>query len=123
MDYTNIIAVFLGGGLFLGIAALYKAISEAKEKKGLTEALEAKTPADVESVSVATMTKALESAQSRITSLERERDLDKKYYQDRIAELTEQLHRVREEMAEMEQKLSNLLAETHQQVPSRRPAS
>jgi hypothetical protein len=121
MDLTNLIAAVLGGGLFLGIAALIKAFSEGREKKSLQEALEAKTPAEVESVSIATMTKALESAQTRITSLEREREIDKQYYQQRITELTEQLRNVRVELVEMEVKLAGLLAETHHSIDGPKP--
>ena len=119
MDLSDLVALFLGGGLFLGIAALWKAISESREKKALTETLEAKTPAEVESVVITTMTKALESAQTRITSLEREREIDKQYYQERISELTQQLRNVREELVEVEQKLAGLLAETHHSIDGR----
>jgi septal ring factor EnvC (AmiA/AmiB activator) len=110
---SYVIPLILGGGLFKGLDALWRGISDSKEKKVLTAAIGAKTPAEVESVSVATMTRALESAQGRITSLEAERKSDKEYYQGRIQELNEQLRRVREEMASMEKKLTELLAETH----------
>ena len=107
-----IITVVLGGGLFKGLDALYRAVTDSREKKVLSDAIGAKTPAEVESVSVSTMTKALDSAQNRISSLEAERTLDKEYYQGRIAELNDQLQRVREELIRMEKKLSSLLADT-----------
>lgn len=107
------ITAILGGGLFTGISALYRAIVESKEKKNLAKASGAKTPLEIESLSVATMTKALESAQNRISALEEERKSDRDYYQDRIRELTLQLQRVRDELTSMEVKVAELIAETH----------
>lgn len=110
LAYT--ITAILGGGFFKGLEAIYRAINESKEKKKLADVVGAKTPAEIESVSVATMTRALESAQHRISSLELERESDRDYYQERIRDMSQQLQRVRDEMHAMELKLSSLLAET-----------
>lgn len=116
MDGISILAyavtAVLGGGLFKGIEALIKGFSEAREKKVLGDSIGAKTPAEIESVSVATMSTALESAQARITSLEGERKLDRDYYQGRIKELSDQLASVRKELTMMEARLGQLLEET-----------
>lgn len=107
-----IISLVLGGGLLKGIESVWRAVSESQEKKILAESVGAKTPAEVESVSVATMTTALESAEKRIRSIEKERTEDRDYYLGQIAELKTQLERVRAEMHSMEQKLADLLADT-----------
>ncbi len=112
-------SAILGGGLFKGIEAIYSAIVNAREKAKLSAAVGAKTPAEIESVSVTTMTSALTSAQGRITSLESEREIDRVYYQTIITDLKEQLKRVRDEMLEMERKLSELLDATHE-IPERK---
>lgn len=110
--FAYAITIILGGGLFKGIEALYRAVVDSREKRQLSAVVGARTPAEIESVSIATMTAALNSAQGRITSLEKERETDRLYYQGRISEMSEQLKRVRDEMAAMEQKLAELLSET-----------
>lgn len=112
----NVIMVILGGGLLAGIGALRKAFAESKEKEALSNALDAKTPADIESVAVATMSSALTSAQSRITSLEQERSADKEYYQGIITDLKAQLAGVRVELASMEEKMRLLVADMDHKV-------
>lgn len=115
-----IISGILGGGLIKALSALWDSISKAREKKALGEAVGAKTPAEIESMSVATMNTALTSAQNRIEALEAERESDRLYYQGRIKELSDQLATVRGELAQMEARLSALLAET-EEVDGRRP--
>lgn len=125
-----VVTAILGGGFFKATESLFRAITESKEKKALSDAVGAKTPVEIESVSVATMTTALQSSQSRIKFLEDEREKDNRYYQDRITqlekertedrlfyqerikELNDQLIHVRAEMASMEKKIADLLAET-----------
>lgn len=125
-----VITAILGGGLFKGLDALYRAVTDSREKRSLAATIGAKTPTEIESVSVTTMTSVLSSAETRIKSLEKERrddydhyqariavlelekETDRQYYQGRIVELTEQLHQVREAMESMETKLADLLAET-----------
>lgn len=107
-----IISLVLGGGLLKAIESVFRAVTESKEKKILAESIGAKTPAEVESVSVATMTTALESAQNRILSLEKERREDRDYYLGQISDLKAQLEFVRDEMHSMEKKIANLLADT-----------
>lgn len=124
MDSTNllnyIMTGILGGGLFKGITVLWRAITEAREKKQLGEQIGAKTPAEIESISVATMNTALQSAQRQIEALQAERKSDQEYYQGRIKELSDQLATVRGELADMEKRLSALLEETEQDS-DRRP--
>lgn len=116
---TNLVAyavsAILGGGLFKGITALWKAITESREKKTLSDSIGAKTPAEVESMSVTTMVTALKSAQARIQSLEAERVSDRDYYHTRIKDLNDQLTTLRRELTAMEERLSALLAETDPQ--------
>lgn len=125
------ITLILGGGLAKGIESLVRALAESREKKSLAASVGAKTPAEIESLSVTTMASALTSAQSQIEALtearsqdqrfyenrigviEKERDDDRAYYTGRIVELTEQLQHVRQEMESMERTLAELLAETH----------
>lgn len=114
------VSAILGGGLFKAIGALIRAFSEFREKNSLSATIGAKTPAEIESVSVATMTSALESAQRRIKSLEDEREIDKKYYQDRISELKDQLNAMRDELVSMERKLAEILDETQKILPDAR---
>lgn len=129
-----IITAVLGGGVFKGLEALYRAVTDAREKKVLSDSIGAKTPVEVESVSVATMTSALESSQKRIEALEDERGKDRAYYQNRIAELEaervndrehyqtqimelkEQLKYVRAELTAVERKVVELLEDTHHVV-------
>lgn len=124
--FAYLVTAILGGGLFKGIESLYRAVSDSREKKMLSDSIGAKTPAEIESVSVATMRTALESAstriavleaerstdreyyQQRISQLEEERTVDREFYQTRIKELTDQLQHIREEMEKMEIKLGEL---------------
>lgn len=107
-----LISLILGGGLLKAIESVYRAVAESKEKKILADSVGAKTPVEVESVSVATMTTALESAENRIKSLEKERTSDRDYYLGQISDLKDQLERVRSEMQSMEKKIAELLADT-----------
>jgi len=109
-DYVGyILSLVLGGGLLKGIESLFRAVTESKEKKILADSIGAKTPVEMESVSVSTMKTALESAENRIISIERERNEDRDYYLGQIADLKTQLERVRSEMQLMEQKIAELL--------------
>lgn len=107
-----IITVLLGGGLFKGLEAFYRAVVDSREKRILSDAVGAKTPVEVESLSVSTMASALESAQKRISSLEEERETDKKFYQDRINELLNQVQELRSEIEKTEEKLRTLVDST-----------
>lgn len=107
-----LISLILGGGLLKAIESVYRAVTESREKKVLADSVGAKTPVEIESVSVSTMTTALESAEKRIISLEKERTSDRDYYLSQISDLKEQLERVRSEMQSMERKIAELLAET-----------
>lgn len=126
-----IVTAVLGGGLFKGLEALYRAVTDAREKKVLADSVGAKTPVEIESVSVSTMTSALESSQRRIEAIESEREKDRAYYQKRISELeaerisdreyyqarilelNEQLKHVRQELTAVERKLVELLEDTN----------
>lgn len=109
---ASIVSLILGGGLWKGIESLIKGISGARRAKAVAESIGAKTPVEIESLSVATMKVSLESAQSQIESLEAQRDADKLYYQGRIKELTDQLERVRGELQAVQDQLTDLLRET-----------
>jgi len=72
----SVIVALLGGG---GIGAFLKARSENRNIQAATEDLQAqtkalaeKTPAEIESISVATMRTSLESSQSQVLQLQRE---------------------------------------------------
>src|SRR5690242_11496897 len=80
----------LGGGVFKAVESIYRAWTDSREKKSLAEQIGAKTPAEIESVSVKTMTYALTSAESRIRSLEAESVRDREHYEARIAVIEEE---------------------------------
>lgn len=82
-----IITLVLGGGLLKGIEAVYRAYTEGKEKQRLGAAVGAKTPAEIESLTVSTMISVLESAEDRIKSLTAERETDRDYLQHKIDRL------------------------------------
>lgn len=105
-----VLSLVLGGGLLKAIESFVRALTESKEKKILAESIGAKTPVEMESVSVSTMKTALESAENRIISIERERNEDRDYYLGQIADLKTQLERVRSEMQLMEHKIAELLS-------------
>ena len=86
-----IITILLGGGLLKGVEAVYRAYSDGKEKKKLLSVVGAKTPVEIESVSIATMAAALTSAESRIKSLVVERGEDLKHYEARTKMLTDHI--------------------------------
>lgn len=107
-----LVSLFLGGGLLKAVESVYRAVTETRQKKILTDAVGAKTPAEIESISVTTMATALESAENRIKQLVVDRESDRLYYLAQITELKTQLDHVRSEMQSMEQKISELLADT-----------
>lgn len=65
----TIIGVIFGSG---GIAAFLKSRSENKKIQAEAKAVGEKTPAEVESISVATMRTSLESSQSQVKALQTE---------------------------------------------------
>ena len=86
----TLITVVLSGSVFGAIAALITSKATARKTHAEAKALDAKLPAEVDSVvvqgaesAVLLMRSALESAQARISQLEREREADRQ----RIAEL------------------------------------
>lgn len=107
-----LVSLFLGGGLLKAVESVYRAVTETRQKKVLTDSVGAKTPAEIESISVSTMATALDSAEGRIKQLVVEREADRQYYLAQITELKAQLEHVRAEMQSMEQKISELLADT-----------
>lgn len=111
-----VIPFILGGGLWKAVESLLRALNESKEKRELASILGAKMPGEIESVSVATMTIALESAERRIRSLEEERTFDREIYQNRIAELADQLKRVRSESADQLRQVRSELAVMEERV-------
>lgn len=108
-----LVTLFLGGGLLKGIESIFRAVKDAKKDEVLTKAVGDKTPAEIESIAVTTMATALKSSEERNKQLEAERKTDREYYQAQIIELKAQLEHVRSEMQTMEQKLAELLADTH----------
>lgn len=86
----TLITVILSGSVFGAVAALITSKATARKTHSEAKALDAKLPAEVDSVvvqgaesAVLLMRSALESAQARISQLEQEREADRK----RIAEL------------------------------------
>ena len=76
MNETTItlISVLLGSGILGAIVAAYKAIAERRKTEVEADAVGARTPAEVESVSVATMVNALNSARSINDDLRKDND-------------------------------------------------
>ena len=111
----GIISVVLGGG---GLAALLKSRSdnrkiqaETADLTAKTKALAEKTPAEIESISVATMRTSLESSQSQVLQLQREAaERDARHDRERQEWLTER-GTMRAEFDAMEAKLRAALDE------------
>ena len=86
----TLITVVLSGSIFSAVAAVIASRATARKTNAEAKAVDAKLPAEVDSVvvqgaesAVLLMRSALESAQARIGQLEQEREADRK----RIAEL------------------------------------
>jgi predicted RNase H-like nuclease (RuvC/YqgF family) len=60
----TLIAVVLGGGLIAALVSVYKARSERQKMDAETEAVGAKTPAEVESIQITSMVNALNGARA-----------------------------------------------------------
>ena len=102
------ISILLGGG---GVAALVKSRRENARIEAETKALGAKTPAEVESISVATMRTSLESSQSQVKELQREAaEREARHDRDRQEWSTERAT-MRAEFDAMEAKLRAALDE------------
>jgi len=104
-----LVTAILGGGMGAGIATLIKARSEARSLDAGAKAVEAKLPAEVDSVvvqgaeaAVLTMRSALEGAQARITELEEDRAADR----ERIAELESKVRQLEAKVRRAEEALT-----------------
>lgn len=71
----TLISVVLGGGILGAVVAAYKAIAERRKTEVEAEAVGAKTPGEVESVSVATMVSALNAARAINDDLRQDNEL------------------------------------------------
>jgi chromosome segregation ATPase len=78
---VGLIAVVLGGGFFTGLASLITSRANSKQLKAQSAAVDARLPAEVDSVvvtgaerAVLTMGKALDAAERRIAELEKRED-------------------------------------------------
>ena len=69
---VSIIIALLSGGLIMAIVALRRSKHENAKIDREAEAIGAKTPAEVESVAITTMTTALTSAQTQVKALEQQ---------------------------------------------------
>lgn len=101
----GIVTVVLSGGLGAGAASLITSRAMARKTKSETNAIDAKLPAEVDSVvvqgaeqAVLTMDAALKSAQARISQLEQERAGDRA----RITELEAKVDRLQGKVEEAE---------------------
>lgn len=99
---TVVVTTLLGGGIGTGVGALWSGRAVARKTTSEAKALDARVPAEVDSVvvqgaesAVLVMQKALESAQSRIVILEQERDRDRA----RIAELERKVEELRDKVS------------------------
>lgn len=106
---VTVVVALLGGGLVGGVAALITGRAMARKTASETRALDAKLPAEVDSVvvqgaeaAVLTMKSALDSATARITQLEEERAEDRK----RIGELEAKVRRLEERVRAAERSLT-----------------
>lgn len=113
---VTLIVAFAGGGFFTGIGALIRGWREGRAIDAEAADIGAKTPVEVESVSVTTMKTALESAQKRIEALEIERKADRDYYVGQITELQGIVKRLYTELHGVEEKLAQALRATEKSV-------
>lgn len=67
-----VVAALLGGGLWAGVSSFIKSFAENKKLKAEAGNIGAKTPMETESISVATMSVSLKSANDTIKRLETE---------------------------------------------------
>lgn len=95
---TTVVTGLLAGGLGTGLGALITGRALARKTHSEARAVDAKLPAEVDSVvvqgaeaAVLTMKAALDSATSRIATLEKERDSDRR----RILELESKVEALR----------------------------
>lgn len=95
---TVVVTGILSGGLGAGVAALIVGRATAKKTNSEGQAIDAKTPVEVDSIAVQgaetavlTMQRALESAEARIAELTRDRAADRK----RIVELEAKVDELR----------------------------
>lgn len=109
---TILITIFSAGGMAAALATVLTSRSTAGKLKAEASKIGATTSVEIESVSVATMRSALESAQTHIISLEQARKADRAYYEQRIGELEHRLETLRDEVHEAERKLTSVLAST-----------
>ena len=101
----GIVTVVLSGGLGAGAASLITSRAMARKTKSETNAIDAKLPAEIDSVvvqgaeqAVLTMDAALKSAQARISQLEEERAGDRA----RITELEAKVDRLQGKVEQAE---------------------
>lgn len=107
---TTLVTTLLAGGLGTGIGALVTGRANARKTTTEAKAIDAKLPAEVDSVvvqgaeaAVLTMRSALESATNRIAQLEQEREGDRK----RIAELEAKVEDLRRKVETAERALGD----------------
>ena len=105
-----IITILLGGGLLKGVEAVYRAYSDGKEKKKLLSVVGAKTPVEIESVSIATMAAALTSVESRIKSLVAERGEDLKHHEAKTRMLTDHIKMLEDKIDRLQSQNLKLLS-------------
>lgn len=111
---TVLIALFSAGGMAAAVTAVMTSRSTSRKLQAEASRIGATTDVEVESVSVATMRAALESAQQHIGSLEAARARDREYYEERIDELQKQVATLRSEVRQAEEKLARVLRATEQ---------
>lgn len=111
---TILIAIFSAGGLAAAVATTITSKSTANKLRAEASKIGATTGVEIESVSVATMRAALESAQAHIASLEQARRADRTYYEERIDELQVQIATLRTEVRDAESKMTRVVKATEQ---------
>lgn len=118
---TTLVTVLLSGGVFAAIATLITSRAVARKSNSETKAIDAKTPVEVDSIAVQgadmavlTMSRALESATSRIDQLEREREEDRRRIrdlEDKVEELRGKVETAEAALADARQTGAQLTAE------------
>lgn len=109
---TVLAAAFGSGGAAAAIVAIITSRATAQKTRAEAEKIGATSDAEVDSVAMATMRAALESAQGRIDSLTAERKADREYYTQRIEELEARVETLRAEVRAAERRLADVLAST-----------
>lgn len=128
-------SVLLTGGLVTAIVTAFKARSERRKTEAEAHAVGVKTPAEVESISILTMTNALngarainddykkqlEGVRTELGELKQQQDADRTALREELEDTRRQLDSVRRGLAAAHQYVTILLAWIEEHLPGVKP--